>query len=137
MARLNEALAGAGYSDRLETDGSPRIVTGFVERMEKHPDSDHMHVCQVDVGDETLQIVCGAPNIDQGQNVVVAKVGALMPDGLVIRPSVLRGVASNGMICSARELALPGAPKKRGILVLDDSVRPGQNFFVLMAQPIR
>jgi tRNA-binding protein len=83
----------------------------------------------VDVGPETLQIVCGAPNVDKGQKVVVAKTGAVMPSGMIIKDAVLRGVASSGMICSARELALPNAPQKRGILVLDDAAyQTGQAF---------
>ncbi|RYL94555.1 YtpR family tRNA-binding protein [Sporolactobacillus sp. THM19-2] len=125
---LNHKLARSGFSDRLTADRTPSIVTAYVEKCEKHPDSDHMHVCLVDVGDRELQIVCGAPNIKQGQKVVVARPGALMPGGLIIRPTVLRGVASDGMICSARELALPHAPQKRGILVLDDAAAVGEDF---------
>lgn len=129
---LNSQITDAGFQDILPSGENPRIVTGFVEKMEKHPDSDHMHVCRVNVGSDTLQIVCGAPNIDQGQKVVVARVGALMPDGMIIRPSILRGIASDGMICSAKELALPGAPQKRGILVLNESTAVGRNFFSLL-----
>ena len=73
---------------------------------EKHPNADKLNVCTVDVGNETLQIVCGAPNVEEGQKVVVAKVGAVMPSGMVIRDAELRGVASSGMICSATELSL-------------------------------
>ncbi|RYL93759.1 DUF4479 domain-containing protein [Sporolactobacillus sp. THM7-4] len=129
--RLNQALTDAGFSDLLESNDHPTIVTGYVEKMKKHPDSDHMHVCHVDVGSEKLQIVCGAPNIEEGQKVVVAKIGALMPGGMIIRPTTLRGVASDGMICSARELALPGAPQKRGILVLDQGTEVGRDFYSL------
>ena len=67
---------------------------------------------RVDTGDETLQIVCGATNVALNQLVVVAKNDAVMPSGLVIRPSKLRGIESNGMLCSARELALPNAPQE-------------------------
>ena len=59
------------------------------------------------------------PNVDEGQKVVVAKVGAVMPSGMVIRDAELRGVPSAGMICSAKELGLPDAPEEKGILVLD------------------
>ncbi|MFT8870785.1 MAG: YtpR family tRNA-binding protein [Sporolactobacillus sp.] len=128
IAQLNALLLVSGFTSPLEMHEQPLIVTGVVRAMKKHPNSDHMHVCTVDVGKNSLQIVCGAPNIDEGQHVVVARVGALMPSGLIIRPAVLRGVASEGMICSARELDLPDAPQKRGILVLDRAVEPGQNF---------
>ncbi len=80
------------------------------------------------MGDETLQIVCGAPNVDQGQYVVVAKVGAVMPSGMVIKDAELRGVPSSGMICSAKELDLPDAPAEKGILVLDGSHQAGEPF---------
>lgn len=98
--------------------------------MKEHPNSDHMHICQVDTGDEILQIVCGAPNVALNQLVVVAKNDAVMPSGLVIRPSKLRGIESNGMLCSARELALPNAPQVRGILILDEAdYQVGDSFF--------
>lgn len=126
---LNQRIVRAGFDAILPETCEPMIVTGYVKEMKKHPDSDHMHVCKVDLGDEELDIVCGAPNIDQGQKVVVAKIGALMPNGTLIRPTMLRGVASYGMICSARELALPNAPQKRGILVLHSETKIGQDFY--------
>lgn len=129
LNQLNEKISEAGFTGLLTAEDHAHIVTGYVETMKMHPDSDHLHICRVDVGGKKLQIVCGAPNIAQGQKVVVARTGALMPNGLIIRPSVLRGVASDGMICSARELALPGAPQKRGILVLDEKAAPGRDFF--------
>lgn len=117
---LNAALVEKGFSSELVVDEKPKFVVGYVEKSEEHPDSDHLHVTSIKVdGDEHLQIVCGAPNIEQGQNVVIAKVGAMMPDGTLIFPGRLRGIDSFGMVCSARELHLPNAPQKRGILVLD------------------
>ncbi len=95
---------------------------------EKHPNADKLSVCKVNAGSETLQIVCGAPNVEAGQKVVVAKVGAVMPSGMIIKDAELRGVASSGMICSAKELNLPDAPKEKGILVLDDSRKAGEAF---------
>jgi tRNA-binding protein len=81
------------------------------------------------VGDgEEHQIVCGAPNIAQGQKVVVALPGTLMPNGEQIWPGALRGVDSYGMICSARELGLPHAPQKRGIMVVPDNFEVGAEF---------
>ncbi|MEN2277657.1 YtpR family tRNA-binding protein, partial [Enterococcus faecium] len=73
-----------------------------------------------------LQIISGAPNIEPGQKVVVAKPGAMMPDGMMIWPRTLRGVDSYGMICSARELHLPNAPEKKGILVLPEDAVVGE-----------
>lgn len=116
--------------ENVELDKKPRFIVGEVVSMCDHPDSDHLHVCQVDLGSETTQIVCGAPNVEAGQRVVVATIGAVMPSGLIIKPSKLRKVDSNGMICSARELALPDAPQVRGILVLDkEQYNIGDSFF--------
>ncbi len=129
VAKLNDILQKNGFTDVLEADFSPKFVVGYVEEREKHPDADKLSVCKVNVGTELLQIVCGAPNIEQGQKVVVAKVGAVMPSGLIIKDAQLRGVDSSGMICSARELNLPDAPKEKGILVLDDKYEVGQSFF--------
>ena len=125
---INEILNRNGVSETLTVDLSPKFVVGFVKEKEKHPNADKLNICQVDVGDETLQIVCGAPNVDQGQYVVVAKVGAVMPSGLVIKDAELRGVPSSGMICSAKELDLPDAPAEKGILVLEGSHQAGEPF---------
>lgn len=128
LRKVNDLLGGHGFDEKLEADFAPKFVVGYVEEIEKHPKADKLSICQVDVGFEKLQIVCGAPNVDAGQKVVVARIGAVMPSGLVIQPSELRGIASNGMICSARELGLPNAPEKKGILVLDDSYQVGAKF---------
>ncbi|MGG1229080.1 YtpR family tRNA-binding protein [Bacillus halotolerans] len=125
---VNELLNRNGIEETLVVDLSPKFVIGYVESKEKHPNADKLSVCKVNVGDETLQIVCGAPNVDQGQNVVVAKVGAVMPSGLVIKDAELRGVPSSGMICSAKELALPDAPAEKGILVLEGNHEAGDAF---------
>ncbi|MGG0679035.1 YtpR family tRNA-binding protein [Bacillus altitudinis] len=127
---INEILNRNGVSETLTVDLSPKFVVGYVKEKEKHPNADKLNICQVDVGDETLQIVCGAPNVDQGQYVVVAKVGAVMPSGLVIKDAELRGVPSSGMICSAKELDLPNAPAEKGILVLEGSRQAGEPFEV-------
>ena len=71
----------------------------------------------------------GAPNVEAGQKVVVAKVGAVMPSGMVIKDAELRGVASSGMICSMKELNLPNAPQEKGIMVLSNDYEIGQAFF--------
>ena len=130
VERLEEALKANSAEISLDVDFSPKFVVGYVESKEKHPNADKLSVCKVNVGDETLQIVCGAPNVDAGQKVVVAKVGAVMPSGLLIKEGNLRGEDSFGMLCSARELAIPGAPEVKGILVLDDSAEVGSPFEV-------
>ncbi len=114
----------------VTSDYDDKFRVGKVVGIEEHPDSDHMHICQVDVGSEVLQIVCGAPNVALNQLVVAALEGAVMPSGLIIVPSSLRGVDSKGMLCSARELNLPNAPQVRGILVLDENeYKVGDSFF--------
>ena len=82
------------------------LVIGKIKTCEPHPDSDHLHVCMVDVGNETLQIVCGAPNARAGIKVIVALPGAELPDDITIKKGNIRGVESNGMMCSIAELGL-------------------------------
>jgi tRNA-binding protein len=126
---INEAIKKNGFDEVLEADFTSKFVVGYVEEKEKHPNADKLSICKVNVGEETLQIVCGAPNVDSGQKVVVAKVGAVMPSGMLIKDAELRGVASSGMICSAKELNLPNAPQEKGILVLEnDKYEAGQPF---------
>ena len=81
------------------------LVIGEVIECEMHPDSDHLHVCKVNVGKEILNIVCGAPNVRKGLKVIVALEGAHLPGG-TIKKGVIRGVESNGMLCSIAELGL-------------------------------
>ncbi len=128
VAKLNEVLTSAGFTEQLEADDQPKFVIGVITEFEAHPDSDHLHVTQVDLGGYTKQIVCGAPNAALGQHVVAALPGAMMPDGKIIWPGALRGVDSYGMLCAARELALPNAPKERGILVLPETIPAGTPF---------
>lgn len=128
---LNNLLKEAGFEERLAYDHEPKFVVGHVKTSTPHPDSDHLHITETEVDNgQTLQIVCGAPNIEAGQKVVVAKPGAMMPDGQIIWPGTLRGVESYGMITSAKELHLPNAPEKRGILVLNDDAKTGEKFDV-------
>lgn len=138
VTTLNQAIQAAGFVDELVADMAPKFVVGQVVELSDHPDSDHLHITKVKVdNDQTLQIVCGAPNVALGQAVVVAKIGAMMPDGAIIFPGQLRGVKSDGMLCAARELALPNAPQKRGILVLDEAKYPvGTEFDFEKAQTL-
>jgi len=82
------------------------VVVGHVDSIEKHPDADKLSVCQVNIGTKVSQIVCGAPNVDKGQNVIVALPGAVLPGGFKIKESTIRGIDSNGMICSLGELGI-------------------------------
>ena len=82
------------------------LVIGEIKTCDEHPDSDHLHVCMVDVGNETLQIVCGAPNARAGIKVIVALPGAELPNDITIKRGMIRGVESNGMMCSIAELGL-------------------------------
>lgn len=137
-----EGISPKEYADKLTMTGSKvegveylgaeldKVVAGKVLSCEMHPDSDHLHVCMVDVGEEEpLQIVCGAPNVAEGQMVPVALNGAVLPGGVKIKKGKLRGVVSNGMICSHEEMgiseSLLGYEPEYGILVLPDDVKPG------------
>ncbi|MGE4510314.1 MAG: phenylalanine--tRNA ligase subunit beta [Sulfurimonadaceae bacterium] len=97
-----------------------KIIFGRVLECEKHPDADKLNVCKVDIGTSVRQIVCGAANVRAGLDVVVATIGATMPNGMVIKPVKLRGVESEGMICSAKEIGLEDC--QSGIIELDSSV---------------
>jgi len=128
VKKLEQAITENGVELSLDVDFTPKFVVGYVEEKEKHPNADKLSVCKVNVGDEVLQIVCGAPNVEAGQKVVVAKIGAVMPSGMLIKQSQLRGIDSYGMICSARELAIPNAPSQKGILVLGEDAEVGAAF---------
>ncbi|WP_047150535.1 phenylalanine--tRNA ligase subunit beta [Aneurinibacillus tyrosinisolvens] len=131
---LAEKLTRSGVEvDAIEykNKGVTDVVVGYVTAKEKHPDADKLNVCQVDVGAaEHLQIVCGAKNVDAGQKVPVAIVGAKLPGDLKIKRAKLRGVESQGMICSAKELGMNDKlmPKEiqEGILVLSSDLEVGQ-----------
>ena len=82
------------------------LVIGEVVECEMHPDSDHLHICKVDIGKETLQIICGASNVRKGIKVIVALPGAILPGNFEIKKSKIRGIESNGMICALFELGI-------------------------------
>ena len=107
--------------------GLAGIVIGQVLTCEPHPNSDHMHVCTVDLGDGKVeQIVCGAPNVSAGQKVVVATLGTKLYDGdkeFVIKKSKLRGIESNGMICAEDEIGI--GTSHDGIMVLPKDTKVG------------
>ena len=97
---------GNEYDEAGPLVNSTNLVIGKVLECEMHHDSDHLHVCKVDVGNEVLQIVCGAPNVAKNQKVIVALPGAVLPGDFKIQKSVKRGVESNGMICALYEIGV-------------------------------
>ena len=126
---LNQELSQAVFEPELVNDLSPKFVVGEIVEMVAHPDSDHLNICQVKVAaDKVVQIVAGAPNAKVGLKTIVALPGAMMPKGNLIFPGELRGEKSFGMMCSPRELQLPNAPQKRGIIELASSEVVGTAF---------
>ena len=136
-----EALTLTGSKvETVENMGADiqNVVTGKILEITEHPDSDHMVICKVDVGDEVLQIVTGAPNVKVGQIVPVAKNDSYLPGGVHIKTGKLRGVESFGMLCSHEELGLSESDlawePEYGILVLPEDTKVGmdiKDFFSL------
>ena len=126
-------MAGIPVENVIRADeGLDKVVTGKIEKITVHPDSDHMVITSINVGQgENIQIVTGAPNVKEGQIVPVAMVGASLPNGQKISKSKLRGVASNGMLCSADELKLDttNLPEEQlvGIYILPEDTKLGVN----------
>ncbi|MFY4774654.1 phenylalanine--tRNA ligase subunit beta [Metabacillus sp. RGM 3146] len=113
-------------------EGISGVVVGHVLEREKHPEADKLNKCLVDVGeDEPVQIICGAPNVEKGQKVAVAKTGAVLPGNFKIKRAKLRGEESNGMICSLQELGMEGklVPKEyaEGIFVFPSDAAVGED----------
>ena len=107
--QYNHAMTMSGSKvEGIENLGDEieNVVTGKILSVEKHPDADKLKICQVDVGSETIQIVTGADNVKPGQTVPVAKDGARLPGGKKIKKGKLRGVVSNGMMCSYEEIGM-------------------------------
>lgn len=127
---------GNEYDAAEKLIGATHLVVGEVAECEMHPDSDHLHVCKVNVGTEVLQIVCGAPNVRKGLKVIVALDGAVLPGDFKIKKSMKRGVESNGMLCSLAELGLEAkflSPEdKEGIHELPANAKVGEDPIKLM-----
>ena len=125
--KLNEI--GIEVDNAYALKAPDKVVVGFVKEKSKVENSDKLSLCKVDIGEkDLLQIVCGAKNVDEGQFVAVALVGAVLPNGTKITKAKLRGVESEGMICSSTELGF--AKLNDGIMVLDESIgelKLGQN----------
>ncbi|KAB2951572.1 phenylalanine--tRNA ligase subunit beta [Heliorestis acidaminivorans] len=126
LTRAGIAVENVIYRDQ----GLDKVVVGYLQEVEKHPDAERLFVCKVDTGTEMYQIVTGADNVRAGQKVPVATPGAKLPNGLKIKKTKLRGIESIGMLCSAEELALDEktiSPEEReGILILSDDALIGQ-----------
>ncbi len=129
VAKLNQVLEESDLEQEIQLDKDSKFVVGYVKTVKPHPKSDHLKITETVVdNDNTLQIVSSSPNMQENIKVVVAKVGAMMPNGLIIWPGELKGEPSNGMICSGRELKIPNAPQKPGALILPDSYQVGDAF---------
>ncbi|MGV0167276.1 phenylalanine--tRNA ligase subunit beta [Furfurilactobacillus sp. WILCCON 0119] len=119
------------------SDGMSKLIVGETLSVEPHPDSDHLHVCQVNVGeDEPQQIVCGAPNVAVGQKVIVAMPGAWIGGHNKIKKGKMRGVVSNGMLCALQEIGFDAkiAPSdyEDGIYILPADSVPGESVFPIL-----
>ena len=137
LEELAVKITEAGINvEKVITNHIDHLVIGKVVSCVPHPDSDHLHLCQVDVGrDELQQIVCGAPNVREGLKVIVALPGAVLPGDFVIKASKIRGVESNGMICALYELGLEEKTDEayaRGIEELADDAPIGKDPLVYL-----
>ena len=126
-SELADLLTMLGFESEVVTDFSvlKNIVVGEVESSKKHPNADKLKFCIVNDGKMTHEVVCGAPNVATGQKIVFAKVGAVLPGNFKIGKAKIRGIESNGMICSERELGI--SEEHDGIMVLDPGVKNGTN----------
>lgn len=131
LKELAVKITKAGINiESVQTNHIDNLVIGQILQVEKHPDSDHLHVLSVDVKTEILQIVCGAPNVKEGQKVIVALVGATLPGNVVIKKSKIRGVESSGMVCALFELGLEEKTEEnynKGIYELDKDAKIGED----------
>jgi len=122
---------GNEYEEAGKLINATNLTIGKVINCKEHPDSDHLHVCMVDVGEEVLQIVCGAPNVREGLKVIVALPGAVLPGDFKIKKGSIRGVESNGMLCSIAELGLENKflsdADRDGICELPESAVVGED----------
>ena len=129
--QLATKITKAGINvENVITHHIDNLVIGSVIECTPHPDSDHLNVCKVDVGEDTLQIVCGASNVREGIKVIVAKVGAILPGDFEIKKSKIRGVESCGMICALFELGLEEKTEEnynKGIEELDKDAPVGED----------
>ena len=137
LEKLAVKITEAGINvEKVITNKIDNLVIGEVKSCIDHPNSDHLHLCMVDVGkDELQQIVCGAPNVREGLKVIVALPGAVLPGDFEIKSSKIRGVESNGMICALYELGLEEKNDEtyaKGIEELEDNAPVGRDPLVYL-----
>lgn len=126
---INYILKNEGLDEIPFKEESGFKVAKIID-IEEHPDSEHLHVCKVDVGEgKILQIVCGSYNAKKDLKIVCALPFTFMPSGKQIIPNKLLGIESTGMLCSGKELGLSGYENKKGLYILDDSYTIGEDFF--------
>jgi phenylalanyl-tRNA synthetase beta chain len=137
-ALLGRPLDPADTAHRLSMLGAPvdaveplhqdlsEVIVALVERVEKHPNADRLSLCQVNDGGKVIEVVCGAPNVTAGKKYPYAPVGTTLPGGLKLEQRKIRGVISNGMLCSSKELGL--GDDHSGILELATEAAPGTRF---------
>ena len=131
-------LAGSEISSIEKVGGDINgVIIGKVLSVRKHPDADKLSICEVNIGDETLSIVCGAPNVREGIFVPVALIGAKLPNGLTIKKASIRNVESNGMLCSRTELGYDEIEGIYGIWILDEEIdKAGLNADDILGKPL-
>lgn len=131
-------LAGSEISSIEKVGGDINgVIIGKVLSVRKHPDADKLSICEVNIGDETLSIVCGAPNVREGIFVPVALIGAKLPNGLTIKKASIRNVESNGMLCSRTELGYDEIEGIYGIWILDEEIdKAGFNADDILGKPL-
>ena len=128
---LANKITKAGINiEKIVTNNIKNLTVGKVLECTNHPNSDHLHICQVDIGNEVVQIVCGAKNVCSGIKVIVAKSGAILPGNVEIKKGNIRGEESNGMICALFELGLEEKTEEnynKGIAILPDDAKVGSD----------
>ncbi len=131
LKELAVKITKAGINvEKVISNHIDNLVIGEVKECVNHPNSDHLHVCQVDIGEKVLQIVCGAPNVRTGLKVIVALEGAVLPGNFTIKKSKIRDVESNGMLCALFELGLEEKTDEnynKGICELDSKAKVGED----------
>lgn len=123
--------AGSEYDEAGKLVDATNLIIGEIKECTMHPDSDHLHLCKVDIGKEILNIVCGAPNVKVGIKVIVAQVGAELPGDFTIKKGMIRGQESNGMICALYEIGIDkkflSEEDKNGIHILPNDAPIGED----------
>ena len=131
LEQLAKEITKAGINvENVISNHIDNLVIGEILEVEKHPDSDHLNICKVNIGKEETIIVCGASNVRKGLKVIVAKSGAVLPGNFEIKKSKIRGVESNGMICALFELGLEEKTEEtynKGITELDQNAKVGKD----------